>query len=145
MTRNVDSKINGTNLTVRTYHELADAVKGYALSDVRRRLRAGEYVDPGEQRGHNHVLSRLLCWFVTLTPEDRLRIHREGAPLWEKLQGLPEGYVGELPFDRKKDSVFKNADAVDTIVADGDNHDAHRPRVASGRPAAKERRSKRTG
>lgn len=109
------------HLTVLTFAELSDEFKAYARQWQRSRHRAGREVPSGERRGHNHMVSRILYWILSLSDEDRERIQKEGGKLYDRLFEMPEGYMGPLPLERRTESVFRPADTIDSGRTNGED------------------------
>src|SRR5262245_13211233 len=104
--RILDHKDN-KNLGMRIYLELKRAIDDYCDREQWRRRMHGEHVEPGELRGHSHMVNRLLCWWMTLDVADRRRIDREGAVLLDQLHSRPQDYAGDLELPVRKESVFR--------------------------------------
>ena len=78
----------------------------YVEDDNDLRMRRGEWLSPGEQKGTAYAVEDLVCWFLSLSDADRERIRKEGRALRDQVAALPPD-ERELPFGQRADSVFR--------------------------------------
>lgn len=77
----------------------------YVEDDNDMRMRRGEWLSPGEQKGTAYAVEDLVCWFLSLGDADRARIRKEGRALRDQVAAMP-AEERDLPFGQRKDSVL---------------------------------------
>lgn len=112
-------KHDGEELRFRAYPEVIDEIDGHARDMARDKKNEEIPYEPGETRGPSWTMNRLLCWYLSLTDEDRRQIQSEGEALFAECRKLPRKYKGKLPFPRRAETIFAGPSGGAMAAVDG--------------------------